>query len=63
MTRHNPYEMGLDKNEANFGALSPLSFIERSASVYGMRRSTSSSWNWKRRPKARKWCTTTRRPT
>jgi len=37
MTRDNPYEMGIDKNEANFGALSPPSFIERSASVYGMR--------------------------
>ena len=34
MTRTNPYEFGLDKNEANFVALSPLSFIERSASVY-----------------------------
>ena len=29
-----PYQTGLDKNEANFVALSPLSFIERSASVY-----------------------------
>ena len=34
MTRTNPYEFGLDKNEANFVALSPLSFIERSAGVY-----------------------------
>jgi fatty-acyl-CoA synthase len=34
MTRTNPYELGLDKNDANFVALSPLSFIERSASVY-----------------------------
>ncbi|WP_372528826.1 acyl-CoA synthetase [Piscinibacter sp.] len=34
MTRSNPYELGLDKNDANFVALSPLSFIERSASVY-----------------------------
>ena len=34
MTRTNPYETGLDKNEANFVALSPLSFIERTASVY-----------------------------
>jgi fatty-acyl-CoA synthase len=34
MTRTNPYEIGLDKNEANFVALSPLSFIERAASVY-----------------------------
>jgi fatty-acyl-CoA synthase len=28
------YETGLDKNEANFVALSPLSFIQRSAAVY-----------------------------
>jgi fatty-acyl-CoA synthase len=34
MTRPNPFEIGLDKNEANFVALSPLSFIERAASVY-----------------------------
>ena len=34
MTRTNPYELGLDKNAANFVALSPLSFIERSAGVY-----------------------------
>jgi fatty-acyl-CoA synthase len=34
MTRSNPYALGLDKNEANFVALSPLSFIERSAAVY-----------------------------
>ncbi len=33
--RHNhPYRLGLDKNAANFVALSPLSFIERSALVY-----------------------------
>ena len=31
---YDPYQLGLDKNEANFVALSPLSFIERSASVY-----------------------------
>ncbi len=31
-SRTSPYELGLDKNEANFVALSPLSFIERSAS-------------------------------
>ena len=40
MTRSNPYELGLDKNEANFVALSPLSFIERSASVYPDRTAT-----------------------
>ena len=30
----NPYEQHLDKNPANFGALTPLSFIERAATVY-----------------------------
>ncbi|MEY4561960.1 MAG: hypothetical protein RLZZ618_1237 [Pseudomonadota bacterium] len=33
-TRSNPYTLGLDKNPANFVALSPLSFIERTAAVY-----------------------------
>ena len=28
------YEEGLDKNAANFAALTPLTFIERAASVY-----------------------------
>lgn len=31
---HNPYVMGLDKNAANYAALSPLSFIRRAANVY-----------------------------
>ena len=35
MTRTNPYELGLDKNAANFVALSPVSFVERSAEVFG----------------------------
>ncbi|MCW5699879.1 MAG: AMP-binding protein, partial [Rhodospirillales bacterium] len=30
----NAYEIGLDRNPANFAPLTPLSFIERSASVY-----------------------------
>jgi len=30
----NPYDLGLDKNPANFTPLSPLSFLRRSASVY-----------------------------
>ena len=30
----NPYSIGLDKNAANFVALSPLSYIERTARVY-----------------------------
>lgn len=33
-THSNPYQYGLDKNSANFAAMSPLSFIERSAWVY-----------------------------
>ena len=37
MARINPYEIGLDKNAANFVALSPLSFIERAALVYPQR--------------------------
>ena len=34
MSHVNPYQLGLDKNPANFVALSPLSFIERAAKVY-----------------------------
>lgn len=34
MTHTNPYELGLDKNPANFVPLSPLTFMERAASVY-----------------------------
>ena len=30
----NLYEMGLDRNAANFVPLTPLTFIERAASVY-----------------------------
>ena len=30
----NPYELGLDRNEANFAPLSPVSFLVRSANVY-----------------------------
>ena len=37
MPRLNPYEIGLDKNSANFVALSPLSFIERTAAIYPQR--------------------------
>ncbi|MBN0987087.1 acyl-CoA synthetase [Amphritea pacifica] len=33
-THSNPYQFGLDKNSANFSAMSPLSFLERSAWVY-----------------------------
>ncbi|MGB0465953.1 MAG: acyl-CoA synthetase [Pontibacterium sp.] len=31
---NNPYSLGLDKNTANYAALTPLSFIERAATVY-----------------------------
>jgi fatty-acyl-CoA synthase len=34
MTSTHPYDLGLEKNKANFVALSPLSFIERTASIY-----------------------------
>lgn len=31
---HNSYEFALDKNPANYVPLSPLTFLERSASIY-----------------------------
>jgi fatty-acyl-CoA synthase len=34
MANRNPYELDLDKNAANYVALSPLSFIRRTAAVY-----------------------------
>jgi fatty-acyl-CoA synthase len=34
MSRTHAYTFGLEKNEANFVALSPVSFIERAAAVY-----------------------------
>ncbi|MFQ5545696.1 MAG: AMP-binding protein, partial [Acidiferrobacterales bacterium] len=34
MVGANPYEVGLDRTEANYTPLSPLSFIERAAAVY-----------------------------
>jgi fatty-acyl-CoA synthase len=34
MSDTNIYEQSLDKNDANFAALTPLSFLERAASVY-----------------------------
>lgn len=33
-TSNSPYALGLDQNNANFAALSPLSFIARTAAVY-----------------------------
>ena len=35
----NPYQVGLGKNPANYAPLTPLSFIERTASVYPCRQS------------------------
>jgi fatty-acyl-CoA synthase len=40
MTRSNPYAVGLDKNAANFVALSPLSYLQRAARVYPNRIAT-----------------------
>jgi fatty-acyl-CoA synthase len=34
VNHHNPYQLGLDKNAANFVALSPISYIQRTAKVY-----------------------------
>ncbi|MGE5547692.1 MAG: acyl-CoA synthetase [Solirubrobacterales bacterium] len=34
MTVTDPYELGLDKNDANFVALTPLTFLERAAAVW-----------------------------
>ena len=34
MAKPNPYQQGLDKNSANFVALSPLSYLERTARVF-----------------------------
>ncbi|MBV8738700.1 MAG: hypothetical protein JO007_15865, partial [Alphaproteobacteria bacterium] len=33
----NPYDVGLDKNAANFVPLTPLGFLQRSAAVYPQR--------------------------
>ncbi|MBP0048086.1 acyl-CoA synthetase [Marinobacterium sp. AK62] len=37
MNDHNPYALGLDQNPANFAALTPLSFIARTAAVFPQR--------------------------
>src|SRR5215813_6136205 len=45
----NQYDVGLDKNPANYVALTPLSFLERSAAVYPNHVSTvyeSGSFTW-----------------
>ncbi len=46
----NPYELGLDKNEANYVPLSPLTFLKRAAYVYGEKTSVvygKSRYTWK----------------
>jgi fatty-acyl-CoA synthase len=51
MSEHpsNPYELGLDKNAANFTPLTPSTFIERAAAVYSNRVATIHGpvrWTW-----------------
>ena len=46
----NPYEVGLDKNAANFVPLTPLGFLQRSAAVYPERPAAvygERSYNWR----------------
>jgi fatty-acyl-CoA synthase len=40
MSDHNLYELGLERNAANFAALTPLSYLERAAFVYPQRTAT-----------------------
>ena len=40
MARINPYNVGLDKNAANYTPLSPLSLLARTAYVYPRRASS-----------------------
>src|SRR6266481_2817326 len=50
MTATNPYEVGLDKNAANFAPLTPLGFLLRSASVYPNRLAVAYGerrYNWR----------------
>jgi fatty-acyl-CoA synthase len=45
----NPYELGLDRNPANYVPLSPLSFLRRVASVYSARTAVihgARHWTW-----------------
>jgi fatty-acyl-CoA synthase len=52
MARKKPahaYELGLERNGANYAALTPLPFLERAAAVYPKRRSVihgTQSWTW-----------------
>ena len=34
LTARNPYELDLEQNAANFVALSPLTYLERSAAIW-----------------------------
>src|SRR3989304_5089117 len=46
----NKYEMGLDKNDANYVPLSPLTFVERTASIFPNRLSLvhgAERYTWK----------------
>ncbi len=50
MSPKHAYQLGLDRNDANFVALSPLSFLERSAQVYPNRVSVvydERSYTWR----------------
>ncbi len=40
MIKHNIYNIGLDKNDANFTSLTPISFLHRAAQVYPKRTAT-----------------------
>ncbi len=40
MRNANPYEVGLDRNSANYTPLTPLTFLERAAAVYPSRTAT-----------------------
>ena len=47
--RPSPYDIGMDKNKANYVPLSPLSFIERSANVYPDKTAViygEQQWTW-----------------
>ena len=50
MTVAGPYEVGLDKNAANFVRLTPIGFLQRSASVYPNRLAVAYGqrrYNWR----------------
>ena len=50
MSPKHAYQLGLERNDANFVALSPLSFLERSAQVYPNRVSVvydERSYTWR----------------